>query len=556
MKADLTRNTFDPSKHFTRVIMQQGRVQLDADWNEQDAILVRNLRAFVRDALDPAFGPPGSQGFLITPARAKDFQIGGGPYYVDGIRCEVDSAPVLITGFPSTNTKQVQVGDWIADGVQFEKLQYVMVSGGSSAPPAALVQITDVDPGNRILTFDTDVSGFKKFSPQVQHVITYLSQPDHPLPDPGMPSGGALSAGSYQVYLDVWERHITYIEDDSIREVALNGPDTATRAKLVCQVKVTTPCQSQGTSDAAGGAVCCTAQQLTSTFQPGNRGRLKARAKQASASTDPCIISPQARYRGPENQLYRVEIHTGSQDAQGNATTPTFKWSRENGSVVFPIVSMATASGSATTTVTLENLGRDDRLGLAVGEWVEIQDDTYVLQNRAEPLLKVQSIDRASLTVTLTGAPSSNVGQFPGLHPLLRRWDYQAGDPAEGGLQLSTTDNAALVQEDGNWHELEDGIQIQFQAPDAGQPPTSYRTSDYWLIPARTATGDVEWPIATDTQGNPELDSQNNTIPIALPPLGVQHHYAPLAVITLDSGGAVIPQAQNGGVQDCRKPLK
>ena len=35
MKADLTRNTFHPFRHFTQVLMQQGRVQLDADWNEQ-----------------------------------------------------------------------------------------------------------------------------------------------------------------------------------------------------------------------------------------------------------------------------------------------------------------------------------------------------------------------------------------------------------------------------------------------------------------------------------------------------------------------------------------
>lgn len=32
----------------------------------------------------------------------------------------------------------------------------------------------------------------------------------------------------------------------------------------------------------------------------------------------------------------------------------------------------------------LKNLGRDDRFGLAEGDWVEIHDDDYVLQNRAE----------------------------------------------------------------------------------------------------------------------------------------------------------------------------
>ena len=35
MKADFTRLTFKPEKHYSSVRMQQGRVQLDADWNEQ-----------------------------------------------------------------------------------------------------------------------------------------------------------------------------------------------------------------------------------------------------------------------------------------------------------------------------------------------------------------------------------------------------------------------------------------------------------------------------------------------------------------------------------------
>ena len=37
------------------------------------------------------------------------------------------------------------------------------------------------------------------------------------------------TAGRYLAYLDVWERHITALEDPEILEVALGGPDTATR---------------------------------------------------------------------------------------------------------------------------------------------------------------------------------------------------------------------------------------------------------------------------------------------------------------------------------------
>src|SRR5262249_39463637 len=248
-----------------------------------------------------------------------------------------------------------------------------------------------------------------------------------------------------------------------------------------------------------------------------------------SASSDPCIIPPDARYRGAENQLYRVEVHRpgAAWDGTdgGKAHAATFKWSRENGSVIFPIV-----GGGGTTTVTLENLGRDDRLTLAEGDWVEVEDDDYVLRNRHGNLLQVQALDRTSLTVILSGVPDASVGGDPAKHPLLRRWDHQEGDPTEGGLQLAA-DGAALIIEgsDGGWLSLEDGVQVQFQV---GLPASAYRTGDYWLIPARTATADVEWPRepAKDSTGNPRL------VPIALPPAGVEHHYAPLAVGTVANG--------------------
>ena len=38
MKGDFSRDTFNPRKHYAGVLMQQGRVQIDADWNEQQSI--------------------------------------------------------------------------------------------------------------------------------------------------------------------------------------------------------------------------------------------------------------------------------------------------------------------------------------------------------------------------------------------------------------------------------------------------------------------------------------------------------------------------------------
>lgn len=61
MKADLSRDTFDQQNNFLRVLMQQGRVQVDADWNEQTSILLHFLQSIARDLI----GPHGGNGFKV-----------------------------------------------------------------------------------------------------------------------------------------------------------------------------------------------------------------------------------------------------------------------------------------------------------------------------------------------------------------------------------------------------------------------------------------------------------------------------------------------------------
>ena len=436
MKGDFTRNTFDKNKHLLRVLMQQGRVQLDADWNEQVSIFWHYLQTLAEDLIGSHGGVADSfkiESLIDNQLNSYNFSVKAGHYYVNGILCE--------------NSKTINY---------------------------------------------KEQQGFLSLQPDQKQDKIYL------------------------VYLDVWERHITYIEDANIREVALGGPDTATRTKVVWQVKT-----QELKSSTNCGDINPSWSQLTEQWQPKNRGLLKAKAKvgETTDSSDPCIIDPTASYRGAENQLYRVEIHTGGTDK-----TATFKWSRENGSVVFPIRQL---SG---TIVTLEHLGRDSRFSLKEGDWVEIVDDDYVLQNLAEPLLQVQKINSTDLEVTLNKASTYNVGKDPTKHPLLRRWDHRQGDLNKNYPKLSDTNNAAVIKE-YTWLTLENGIQIWFK------PGATYRTGDYWLIPARTATGDVEWPSS----------SESGLLP--LPPHGVDHHYAKLAVISVDSSGQVTI------VDDCRQEI-
>src|SRR5205085_643293 len=61
-------------------------------------------------------------------------------------------------------------------------------------------------------------------------------------------------------------------------------------------------------------------------------------------------------------------------------------------------------------------------------------------------------------------------------HLKLRRWDQTGASGTADGIAMTA-----------DWLDLEDGIQVQFAEG-------TYRAGDYWLIPARTATAEIEWP--------------------------------------------------------------
>lgn len=442
MKGDFSRDTFDSRNHFTRVLLQQGRVHLDADFNEQGAIAAHYQRALARDLIGPAGGPKDQAGFGISvdPAVAKslgkrlvpgDFLIGAGRYYVNGAMCE---------------------------------------------NPA---------------------------------VLLYSEQPGYPFDD-ATTTENLDTLVNYDVYLDVWERHISAVESPHIMEVALGGPDTSTRTQLTWQVRVL-----PGGDNGSGGDV---AGHFARTVP-----LLAARAEPTATSSDPCTVDPEARYRGLENQLYRVEIHAPGV-AGPNGQGATFKWSRENGSVTFALAGVPSVdTATSTTTVQLATLGRDADLGLVAGGWVELVDDFSTLRHAAAPLLRVHSIDRDTFTAALEGAADPLTGRDLALHPYLRRWDHD-GDPTLGGVlpvTESSTDGPA-------WVDVEDGVQLVFPGSPGG-PAAEYRTGDYWLVPARTATGDVEWPRDGAEAGlNPQ----------PLPPKGEDHAYAGLSTAGPDPAGA------------------
>jgi hypothetical protein len=452
MKGDFTRDSFDPTRHFSRVLMQQGRVQLDADWNEQTSILLHYVRTLAMDILGPHAGPVADMGFDIITADT--------------------------------------VKGWANPSDEWQKIE---------PDEARRKLLQDAVENGRDALIDTGRYYVHGFLVENDRPILYSEQTGYPF-TPEMELD-KLQGKELLVYLDVWERHITYVQDDRIREVALGGADTCTRAQVVWQVKVLTRANQE--------VFDCSS--LDGLLERADLPRLRARARRSTPSPELCSVAPEAKYRGLENQLYRVEVHQGGRVTA--TSVPTFKWSRENGSVAFPIVSL---SGN---TAVVTSLGRDACTHLKQGDWVELCDDVLALRGEPGQLAQVDTVDAETLKITLKwpdGAidlPGYAANAVPDTHPLLRRWDY-VGDLAkyQGALPIAESSDAST-----GWIALEQGIEIWFAAGG------DYRSGDYWLIPARVATGDVEWPQELDVHGVPQADS-----PAAVVPNGPAHYYAPL----------------------------
>jgi hypothetical protein len=433
MKGDFSRNSFRPGKRYTGVRMQQGRVQLDSDWNEQVDIQRELERAALRDTIGLCGGPKGVgpdgstlAGFGIQ-TQGGDVVIDRGRYWVHGTRCVNDTSLLRVD----------------------EQADLPELAG-----------------------------------------VTGKAKP--------------TQNGTYLVYLEAWQRHITALEDSEIREKALGGPDTATRSQTIWQVKF----------HRLGGAnanIFC--DDIGTHWRPDDAdpdGTLAARAEPGDDSTaDPCNLAPGAGYRRVENQLYRVEIHSG-----GPTGTATFKWSRDNGSVA------ARWAGQKGNDLTVGEEGRDPSLRFSGGQWVELTDDTRELWGLPGVFVRLLEVEGRVLTIDPSTiqdpqnptANSVNRGSFPA-NPKIRRWE-SAGPQT---VQVPSTN--------GGWIPLEDGVEIHFK------PNGIYKTGDYWTIPARNAIGDILWPDESGGQLLPE---------------GIERSFCPLAIVRRSGGAYTL-------VSDCRQ---
>jgi len=430
MKGDFTRFTHDPKKHYSGVLKQQGRVDVDADWNEYVQIQDYINQTETKDVIGLC-GVPNikSCGFQII-SRDGTLKICAGRIYVDGILCELDENEILL--------KPAKEGRIRLDGIPRELAER----------------------GNRLVS------------------------------------------RIYLAYLDVWQRHITAVEEPDLPEVALGGPDTTTRVKTEWQVRLKNITEEVKDKKLDCTPYCCgkwKPEEYEST------GKLAARAAKAEAEENLCEVPAEAGYRGLENRLYRVEIHDAVKD-----TDATFKWSRDNGSVVFPIQKFEVQGGKSI--ITLKQLGKDEVFTLHADDWVEILGDETELALEPGTMAQVASesdgTDLKKGIVVLKTDVSKHKNQT---HAKIRRWDQKATSV----IKVATE----------NWIPLEDGVEVCFRSG-------TYQTGDYWLIPARTKLGDVLWPKSGE---GPEFQSRH----------GIQHHYCALALVRFNG-------EEWKDIEDCR----
>jgi hypothetical protein len=459
MASDITRKTFNPSKHYSGVLMQQGRVQLDADWNEQLDIEQYRTHTESTDVIGQSGAPlavNNGHSFRITALdNGTDLQINWGRIYVEGLLCELEQTTTYLTQpqYPLPDTSLFNPAP------------------GSPTSPAS-------PPGSPA-------------SP--------LS-PVSPLSPSSSLNPGQLSNGTYIAYLEAWQRELNYLDDPQIQEVALGGADTTTRLQTVWQVKLLRVSNSTNNTDNCDTVF---ADWNTLTLPPS--GKLKVQTKQATATQDPCQLPPSAGFRRVENQLYRIEVHTG-----GDLGKTWFKWSRDNATVETIIEDV---KGGV---LTVASIGKDEVLNFAVGHWVEVVDDLSVLNQNPQRLYQITSVkpETREITLDVSDLARAEVGKRK---RKLRRWDQSGAGATDKGVAASNT-----------WIDLEDGIQVQFSEG-------TYQIGDYWLVPARTITGSIEWP-----QENGNYQPQS--------PVGVHHVFTRLALLKANNGVVT--------VADCRKVFR
>ncbi len=539
MRGDFTRGHQPDQKrgrNYRRVLLQQGRLLLDSDFNALVDAHDELLRDLSRDTSCRAGSP--DLGYLVTAGQllAVFDELDG--IETSGINLEIyrdyrhkylDRYPSLYLGNSSAVAATLQIplrassaGEidlWLrSDGGSVVAVSGTEINVTTSTfaphtinPPATNSLDITLESGQEVWlglverhqeagTLPTFWSAAGRF--HVDGLMVDIPQ-DGPysdlhfdpaegfqIPDLEVDDGGLrpLAVGDRVLaYLEAFERHITHVDDRGILEEALGGSDdTCTRSQAMCQIKVAA---AYGLRPEALRQAVRSPRLLDGTLEVTTVG--------ATADPDPCALPVAGGYRGTDNRFYRFEVHRG-----GPLASSLFKWSRDNGSELFRVRDVTVAGPIITQLIF------DAECPLESGDLVEVLDEPHELGDQAFAVL-----DEAATTFT---APERAVGRLVRLHAAAGPVDGKAFDlsePDDDAVAVTLTDFGAPPEpmpKVRRWHgliepsggdpfqaEIEDGIEIEVTG--------SFRAGDWWQYEARARRGNDNGPFQTSPHGPERL---------------------------------------------------
>jgi Family of unknown function (DUF6519) len=332
MGSDRARVTYDPTRMWRGVIAQQGRVSLEADWNE--SIDIQN--AAVRDLTLDVVGPEGTPdcGYAVSSVSAhssgsashQDLNIAPGVLYLGGERLQLSSA------------------------------------------------------------------------------IKYSSQPDwlDSATDPTYTAISAIPTSTTEelVYLTATEQEVSAVEDPALSDVAIGGPDTGQRLRILQRVRrfatTATTCSNAFTQLQTQW----TKQGYTfdqSTMRLASTATLKVGFSTSPTPGTPCQPAATGGYVWPDNQMYRVEIV--ALDTSGK---PIIAWGPDDASFIYRATASPESGG--TTTLTLATAPVDSNHYPQQGQAVQLLASAVQLAPAVAPNIASYVASPTGIVTTLNSS--------------------------------------------------------------------------------------------------------------------------------------------------------
>lgn len=323
----------------------------------------------------------------------------------------------------------------------------------------------------------------------------------------------AFRRGDQVIALLLTEQSVSAVEDLALREVALGGPDSAARDRLMqhfLRIAIDGDSCAAGASAidgllaADGVSIDPATQSLVSA------ARLQAGFVPGPPVTDPCQPAAAGGYLGADNQMVRVTITA----YDPTAGTGTLLWGWNNASLLYR------ATASDPVTLTLTNVPVDEEHAPQIGQMVEILqteadlgDGNLIADNQGfvTSLAQAYSFDTGEIVLAdaLPAAFQNNT------YPLFVRL-WQAAVPFTAG-QATPLDAVS-------------GITVTVTLPAL---PSNIAGRPFWHFAVRPATPQAIYPQRY-------LDAPQ-------PPDGPRQWIADLAIVGVNGKSVTV-------VADCRVP--